>query len=333
MKQKKKKHILRRILVILLVLVLLAAAAFIGIPLAETVSVKTADRSADWMADLDDSLGLNEIVLPGTHDAATQYVQLAFFSKCQALSIGEQLEAGFRYLDIRLGLDDNGIKLMHGFTSCKTGPMPWSGTLCLDAVLEQCYGFLKAHPTETVVFAVKKEHGDETAQAFAEKLEAEIAKNAGYWYTGKALPSLGEVRGKLVLLRRYLDSSLPSDADCAGVTFYWKDQKGREDPSKHIESYECGEWKLWVQDRFEYGKEDKWTAFRNGLKEENIAPEDLSVHFLSTKGTLIYGHPYLFAKPLNARLLELPQDALRGWIIVDFADAQIAQHIWSANFQ
>ena len=70
------------------------------------MQAKTADRSADWMADLDDGLRLNEIVLPGTHDSATQYVQLAFFSKCQALSIGEQLEAGYRYLDIRLGLSD-----------------------------------------------------------------------------------------------------------------------------------------------------------------------------------------------------------------------------------
>ncbi len=332
MKQKKKKHVFRRILVFLLVLILLAAAAFVGIPLFETVSGKTAERSADWMAELDDGLRLNEIVLPGTHDAATQNVQLAFFSKCQGLSVGEQLEAGYRYLDIRLGLDDGGFKLMHGFTNCKTGPLPWADTLYLDKVLEQCYAFLRAHPAETVVFAVKKEHGDETAQAFAEKLEAEIGKHPELWYTGNELPTLGEARGKLVLLRRYVDRSLPPDAACAGVPLYWVDQRGSEDLSLHAEQNDNGSYRLWVQDRFEYGTEDKWTAFLNGLKEPKITPEDLSIHFLSTKGTWKYGHPYLYAKPLNARLLELSAEELRGWIILDFGDAALAEHIWSANF-
>ncbi len=328
--KKKKKHIFRRILGILLVLVLLVASAFVGIPLVEKVSAKTAEGSADWMAGLDDGLRLNEIVLPGTHDAATQFVQLAFFSKCQALSVGEQLEAGFRYLDIRLGLAEKGFKLKHGFTDCKLGPLPWDDALYLDAVLAQCFGFLKAHPTETVVFAVKQEHGDEAARVFAERLEAEIAKNAEFWYTGTELPTLGEVRGKLVLLRRYTDGSLPGD--CAGVPFCWTDQKGNEDLEKHVEMNDNGVYRLWVQDRFEYGTEDKWTAFLNGLKEPNIAPEDLSVHFLSTKGTLKYGHPYLYTKPLNEKLLELPAEELRGWIIVDFGDAKLAGHIWSANF-
>ena len=332
MKKKKKKRGFRRFLSVLLVLLLLAAAAFVGIPMAETVSVKTVPGSADWMAELDDGLRLNEIVLPGTHDAATQYVQLAFFSKCQAISVGEQLEAGFRYLDIRLGLADEGIKLMHGFTSCKSGPLPWAETLYLDAVLEQCYAFLKAHPTETVIFAVKKEHGDETAQVFAERLEAELAKNSAFWYTGNELPTLGEARGKLVLMRRYVDRSLPGDADCAGIPLYWVDQKGREDLALHAAQNDNGSYQLWVQDRFEYGTEDKWTAFQNGLKEPGIAPEDLSLHFLSTKGTLPYGHPYFFAKPLNARLTELAPEELRGWIVVDFGDAALAEHIWSANF-
>ena len=333
MKQPKKKHILRRILTVLLVLILLAAAALYGIPLMETVSVKTADRSADWMADLDDGLRLNEIVLPGTHDAATQYAQLAFITKCQALSIGEQLEAGFRYLDIRLELTDAGsFRLMHGFIKCKTGPLPWDAALGLDAVLDQCYAFLKAHPTETVVFAVKKEHGDQLAQIFAEALEAEIAREPSLWYVGNELPTLGEVRGKLVLMRRYADRSLPPDADCAGVPMYWPDQKGREDLSLHAEQIDNGSYRLWVQDRFEYGTEDKWTAFRNGQKEPGIGPEDLSIHFLSTKGTLRYGHPYFFAKTLNARLMELASRELRGWIVVDFGDANLAEQIWSANF-
>lgn len=329
MNKKKKKRVGRRILSILLVLLLLAAAAFVGIPMTENVSVM-AIPVTNWMAELDDGLRLNEIVLPGTHDAATQFVQLAFFSKCQGLTIGEQLEAGVRYLDIRLGLAEEGLQLMHGFTKCRLGPLPWDDTLYLDAVLAQCYAFLKFYPTETVIFAVKQEHGDESVQVFAERLEAVIAKNADYWYVGNELPTLGEARGKLVLMRRYADEAAPGDG--AGIPLLWPNQNGHEDVSKHIEMTDNGTYTLWVQDRYEYGAGDKWTAFLNGLKEPGIEDGDLSIHFLSTKGTLPYGHPYFFAKSLNAKLMDLPPEDLRGWIVIDFADAALVEHIWSANF-
>lgn len=337
MQRKKKKHIGRRVLVFLLVLILLAASAFVGIPMLETVDAKTAEGSDHWMADLDDGLRLNEIVLPGTHDSATQYVQLAFFSRCQALSIGEQLEAGYRYLDIRLGFDNARdmkfyeLKLMHGFTSCKAGPLPWGESLYLDAVLEQCYAFLKAHPTETVVFAVKQEHGNESVSEFETRLDEVIGQNRELWLLTDKLPTLGEARGKLVLLRRYED-----EADLganAGVPLLWPNQNGHEDPAKHTEMTDNGSCRFWVQDRYEYGVEDKWTAFQNGLQEPAIGADDLSIHFLSTKGTLPYGHPYYFSHALNTRLLELPTEKLRGWIVVDFGDAALASAVWRANFQ
>ena len=64
------------------------------IPLTETEDKTVVEDSADWMAALGDDLPLGEVVLPGTHDSATKYVQLAFFSKCQVKDIGAQLEAG-----------------------------------------------------------------------------------------------------------------------------------------------------------------------------------------------------------------------------------------------
>lgn len=337
---KPKKHgalrVLRRVLCTLLILVLLAAAALFVIPMTETVSVRTAERSADWMAGLDGSLRLNEIVLPGTHDSATQYVQLAFFSKCQALSIGEQLEAGYRYLDIRLGFADTGdlktrkLKLMHGFTNCRTGPMPWDETLYLEQVLEQCYTFLKAHPTETVVFAVKYEHGSDPLPKFASWLDNVLRSDADMWLLTDRIPTLEEARGKLVLMRRWEDEA--GLGAQGGIPLLWPDQKGSEDAAKSTEMTDNGTYRLWVQDRYEYGTEDKWNAFLAGLREPGIAAEDLSIHFLSTKGSFQYGHPYRYAKSLNAKLLELPSVELRGWIIVDFADAELASRIWQANY-
>lgn len=332
----KKRHIGRRILVTLLVLILLAAAAFVGIPMTETVKTKTVENSADWMSKLDDSLRLSEIVLPGSHDSATQYVQLAFFSKCQALSIGEQLEAGVRYLDIRLGFEDTGdlktryFKLKHGFTNCKTGPLPWADTLYLDAVLEACYAFLQAHPTETVIFAVKQEHGSEPVSQFETWLNGTVQNREALWLLTDRIPTLKEARGKLVLMRRYEDEA--GLGEQAGIPLLWPNQNGHDDVSKNVERTDNGSYQLWVQDRYEYATEDKWNAFRAGLDEAAIQAEDLAIHFLSTKGTLPYGHPYSHAKKLNQRLLELPSSQLSGWIVLDFADAELCEHIWSANF-
>ena len=156
-KRRSPARILLRIVLILLALIVLAALVLWIIPLTERDDGSTVDGSADWMAKVDGSQSLSALAIPGTHDSATQYSQLAFFSKCQTKDIRAQLDAGFRYLDIRLAVDGDRLKLVHGFTACKTGPMPWSDTLYLDDVLDQCYAFLKEHPTETILFVVKQD--------------------------------------------------------------------------------------------------------------------------------------------------------------------------------
>lgn len=326
---KKVLRFLLRLIAFVLALILCVLLAVFVVPLAETVDKSPVSGSADWMAKLPDEMLLSEIVIPGTHDSATQFVQLAFFSKCQALSIGEQLDAGFRYLDIRLGIDNetDALQLMHGFIRCKTGV--FSKTLLLNDVLDACYGFLDAHPGETVIFAVKQEHGNESVGEFETRLDAIIREDESRWLLSDTLPALGLARGNLVLLRRYEDEAALGER--AGVPFLWANQNGSADLSLHAAAEDNGLYTLWVQDRYEYGSKDKWYAFTSGIDAaRERAQGDIAVHFLSTKGTLAYGHPYLFAKPLNQKLMEADL-ALDGWIIVDFASAPLAERIWSAN--
>ena len=73
-----------------------AALLLYIIPLTETDKGETVVGAADWMAELPDELPLNQIVIPGTHDSATQFVTMAFFGKCQSKSIPRQLESGFQ---------------------------------------------------------------------------------------------------------------------------------------------------------------------------------------------------------------------------------------------
>ncbi len=175
---------------------------------------------------------------------------------------------------------------------------------------------------------VKQEHGDESVSEFETMLDAYIRENESYWLLTDTIPNLGEARGKLVLLRRYEDAA--GLGERAGIPFLWKDQNGSEDPNLHAVREDNG-YSLWVQDRFCYGATDKWNAFAAGMDAARSREAgDISLSFLSTKGTLAYGHPYHFAKLLNRQLLEANL-ALDGWIVVDFASAVLAERIYSVN--
>jgi len=333
MKEEKKRSGFRRFLTALFTVILVLILAFCTlmyiIPAFETVKIKTVDGSADWMSKLPDEKLLSETVIPGTHDSASKYADLAFFSKCQALTIKEQLEAGYRYLDIRLAVDGESMKLMHGFTACRTGGFPFSNVLKLDDVLADCYSFLDSHPTETVIFAVKQEHGDETVAEFQRILSTYIERDENRWFLTGTVPTVGEARGKLVLLRRYGDEA-GLDAK-SGVGFNWRDQGGRDDISLSIEQNACEGFTLFVQDRYKYDSAEKWNAFIEATRAAKTSPADISLNFLSTNGSPAYGHPYKYARELNSMLTSVnPQ--LSGWIPVDFADAKIAEFIYSQNF-
>ena len=337
--EEKKHGFLRSLgkaLGILLAGILLAALVLTILPMTETVEPKTVEGSADWMKDLDGSLRLNEIILPGSHDSGTQHVQLGFVTKCQGLSVAEQLEAGVRYLDIRLAIADaedpgaRQMRLVHGFTKGRTGPMPWAVSMYLDRVLDDCAAFLKAHPTETVILAVKKENRQDDTAEFETRLTGALKDRGDLCLLTDRIPTLEEARGRLVLARRYADAAgLGAEA---GIPMGWPEQDDHGDGTAHTALNERNGYRLWVQDRFVYSTEEKWTAFLAGLNEPEIRSDDVSIHFLSTKGTWTYGHPYGHARALNQRLRQLPAERLRGWIILDFADADLCRHVWSANF-
>lgn len=330
-RKRKNAHPVLRAFLIVLALILAACLALGGVlliaPLTETADAPPVPGSADWMARLDDDLPLSELVLPGTHDSAAQYCALAFFTKCQALSVREQLEAGFRYLDLRLAMNErsDGFILTHGDYACRTSP--FGGTLSFDSVLAACCAFLDAHPGETVLLAVRQETGGHSVRDCQLLLDAYIRENPQYWLAADTIPTLGEARGKLVILRRWEDEvGLREEA---GIPFRWRDQGGFEDTSLNAASEDMGSFTLRVQDRWEYDTEPKWDAFLAGMRGAEEGAVSLS--FLSTKGQTRYGHPYEYANELNARLLESGDAELTGWIVVDFGDAAIAEKIYRQN--
>ncbi len=328
-KKSTAKRLLHLLWIIPALIVLVFGVFMYLIPATETVDREGATGSQDWMARLDDSIPLSSVVLPGTHDSASTNAQLGYITKCQALTIAEQLDAGFRYLDIRLGINGTKFKLMHGFTNCTVSGWPWAATLSLDSVLDDCYAFLSAHPSETIVFAVKHEHGSETPEQFEKLLNAYIAEKPDAWLLTDGIPSVGEARGKIFLTRHYEDASMPKPT--LGLPCYWQTQNGHDDVSVNAAAHENGKYTLIVQDRYEYDAPDKLNAFRKGLEAVQTDETHLSISFLSTKGSGSFGHPFSYAKKLNPALLSM-SERLSGWIVVDFGSPEIAAHIYQMNF-
>lgn len=331
--EKKKTGKAKRLLHLLWIVPLLIVLTFLTlmyiVPACETVDRTPVAGSTDWMQALPDDMPLSDVILPGTHDCATQNVQLAFITRCQALSIAEQLDAGFRYLDIRLGASGEQFRLMHGFTVCTTSGWPWAATLYFDDVLADAYAFLEAHPTEAIVFAVKQEYGSETPEQFEALLSAYIEKNPDARLLSDAIPTVGEARGKIVLVRHYEDKSMP--VPTLGLPCYWQTQNGHDDVTPNAAVHRNGKYTLIVQDRYEYDAPDKLNAFRKGLQAAQTGETFLSISFLSTKGSSPVGHPYGLAKTLDAELMNMT-DPLSGWIVVDFGSPAIAARIYETNF-
>ena len=329
----KKKNRIKSIIIgvfagILGTILLAYCVLMFVIPACETSDKTAVEGSSDWMAALPDDIPISEVVLPGTHDSASYAPQLAFFSKCQNLTVEEQLEAGFRFLDIRLAVSGDNMKLMHGFTSCKTGMLPFSKSLYLDEVLNQCTRFLDEHPTETVLFAVKKEHGDESTDDFHRVLEGVFSKYSSYLLETDRVPSVKEARGKIILLLRY--DAKTSDG-VPYLPFTWNETDYRINFYGDPYPAENGSYTLWVQDRYKLDTEEKWETFTEVLNDVSAGPDDVYLNYLSTNGPPSFGHPYKYAKELNSRLLTLDR-SLKGWVIMDFGTPSLAALIYKENF-
>ena len=338
---KKKKTRARKIVLAVILIILASIICVLGFlwlaPLFEKQAASTnnrADETRSWMSRISDGTPVNTIAIPGTHDSASEFAMLSYFTKCQASSIKTQLEDGFRFLDIRLGNEDDGrVSLWHGFCRCRKGFFPWDQTIYLEDVLSDCYRFLRDNPSETIMFCVKHEHGNDLEQ-IQKVLNEQISLDPSMWYLSDSLPTLGECRGKLVLLRRYDD--VMGLGISSGIDISWPDQGGSPDEMLDAAVEEKAGFTLVIQDRYKYGTEDKWTAFTKGLGKTvgDASANVLSVHYLSTNGTEKFGHPYSHAKVLNRKIISyLSSEFISRWIILDFSDPELAYTIFSANFR
>jgi 1-phosphatidylinositol phosphodiesterase len=174
-----------------------------------------------WMKDIPDRTLLSNITIPGTHDSCAE--SNIPFVRTQYLSITKQMEAGLRFLDLRCRVHDDGqIYMYHGGI-----PIDFPNYLKLDTVMWEVFNFMQRDgpPTETVLISINNDDtsNKEPHAVFYRVLEDYISKTAPYengearWITARTTKTLGEARGKCVLLRRFQSNPLIGTDERIGI--------------------------------------------------------------------------------------------------------------------
>lgn len=157
-----------------------------------------------WMKYVDGNKYLDELSIPGTHDSGTCSVDndtepQSSQAKCQQDYIPTQLLEGVRYFDIRLGKGENpGIDHGACYLLKKDGNF-----MHLSDVIGYFNTFLSENPTEALIMLVSRGNDEATNESLTTALGKVFDENPDLFYTSSRIPTLGEVRGKIVLLRRF----------------------------------------------------------------------------------------------------------------------------------
>lgn len=160
-----------------------------------------AVERATWMENIEDDRLLSSLSIPGTHDSASNGPG-GDIVRNQRMTLTDQLLSGIRFLDIRARLYQGDFAIHHDLVYLKKN---------FDDVLRETTGFLRAHPSETVYMRLKQEYSTESDAAFTSRFEQYVNQLAYHEFIyddpGNTNPSLGETRGKLVILRDFKGSS------------------------------------------------------------------------------------------------------------------------------
>lgn len=199
-----------------------------------------------WMKYVDGNKYLDELSIPGTHDSSTCSVDndtepQTSLAKCQQDYIPTQLLEGIRYFDIRLGKDnengDPGID--HGicYLLKKDG-----GFIHLSDVIGYFKTFLNENPSEALIMLVSRGNDEATDESVTTAFANVMDNNSDLFYTSSHVPTLNEVRGKIVLLRRFKLAGDSVDGHTWGLDLTeWDDKiKAHSGKSMCLVKYEQG---------------------------------------------------------------------------------------------
>lgn len=283
---------------------------------------------------------LDELSIPGTHDSGTCSVDndtepQSSQVKCQQDYIPTQLLEGIRYFDIRLGKgDDPGID--HGifYLLKKDG-----NYLHLSDVIGYFKTFLNENPSEALIMLASRGNDEATDESITTAFAKVMADNPNLFYTSSHVPTLGEVRGKIVLLRRFGLAGNSVSGHTWGLDLTQWDDKIKahsgqsmclvQDARRFEAIGETGNeepycTKVYAQDKYKLTGTDKLSWVDNALKETTgrtcnkvdvvddagaevqVQERCWSINYTSCTGLSHGGNPFTSARVVNEHLYKSP---------------------------
>ena len=254
----------------------------------------------DWMSKVKDDVKIHAISIPGTHETCSMYG--GPLVACQDLSIMDQLLSGVRFLDIRCRHINDCFMIHHDSVYQQLS----FGT----GVRDVCIQFLKQHPKEFIFMMVKEEYTPaENTRTFAETMKSYLTND---FYLQEGSHTLKEVRGKIVLIRRF-DSSI---SPMGNKINFKNDQIFTSVTTITARVQDC----YYVGTLFDRGR--KWNNFNTLLTEAraNTNKDELFINYAS--GSSAFCYPYStceYMNPLVGNYLTQSQPkAYTGTLMLDY---------------
>ena len=295
----------------------------IGDPVAAAPAL--AVSPVNWMSQLPDAKKLSQLTLPGTHESCTAFLTEA--ASCQNWDLATQLQHGIRYVDIRCRHVQNVFAIHHENI--------YVGFDFGEGVRDVCVDFLKANPTECIVMQVKHEYTDaDPSLTFQQVFDGYRQGFESFFYTGDHIPTLGEVRGKIVVVRRFAVDSPGTVEGLMPLT--WQDNVtfGVQYTAQNGETV-----KFQIQDKYNLDPDGigaKWLALKPLLDQANADPSDAwYINFASGTAPADFDFPNAVAGTINPQLYDYlggaPFAARLGTLMLDFPDDNMIGRIIRLN--
>lgn len=180
--------------------------------------------TANWMSQICNTTTLNQLVIPGSHDAGMSELHHCAppvgadgYTQTQGGSIKQQLLDGSRYFDIRVDYDHGELVTYHRTDKYGYG---WGcNGQSLKAVLDETKDFLNTHNTEIAILKfshIRDTEGHNPAD-IKQKIDQFLNSYAADMYVNSASNvnlanlQLDNVQGKMILVFKYSDYISPSN--------------------------------------------------------------------------------------------------------------------------
>lgn len=297
-------------------------------------SYSTYADSRSWMRHLADDIPLSRVSLPGTHDSGTVNADdipdlTTSAARTQKYYIDQQLAVGIRYFDIRCGEDKNGDPGIFHTVKCMTRN---GDQLRLSHVMNDALDFLSKNESETIIMLISKVSGGSNS-VITHALEQYIKDHPDRFWNKDTAPTLGEARGKIVLMRRFDLTTTPLDSKYFGVDLQkWSDNDYKT--KERAQEVKGSKPMTWVQDHYGCSGSTKIDFIEGTLTQASSIPlNNYLINYTScTQRNPFSATRYVFNELNGNKFFTNNKREFIGILPMDFVDANWAKKVYMKNF-